>query len=414
MSSDAPIMAPEPLVLLEGVGKDYPATQQAAGKLVRVWEHLRGVKAARQQVFRALDGVGLTIKPGQSTGLIGVNGAGKSTLMKLVAGVMKPDRGVVQVNGRVSALLELGAGFHPEYTGRANIDLACALMGLTPEQTADRLQAILAFADIGTHIEQPVKHYSSGMVVRLGFAVATCVTPDLLITDEVLAVGDESFQRKCISWLEGFLAQGGTLLLCSHSMYHIQKLCTHAAWIDGGCLRQYGEAGDVTRSYLAWHEKKAAPPRTAPVADDPMGAGPGQCDSIYQIRTMALNGQAVNGPLLLRQGSALTVSGTVYSPDDRPPGVAVGLVRANGTPVYGTYSDQEGYVPTRQAPHLWAYSITFPDLALLPGQYVARSHALDPEGMRLFDCVEQQFEVLGSTREEGFCRLPHTWQQSQT
>src|SRR6185295_4191863 len=138
-------------------------------------------------------------------GIIGENGAGKSTLLKIVAGVIQPTRGVVAVGGRVSALLELGSGFHPEYTGLANIELAAALLGLTPRELAQKREEIIAFADIGEHIHDPIKHYSSGMVVRLGFAVATALAPDILITDEVLAVGDESFQKKCIAWIEDFL-----------------------------------------------------------------------------------------------------------------------------------------------------------------------------------------------------------------
>lgn len=399
-----------PLVVLQGVGKSYPlrSQNQAMGRLATVWGHLIG-RPRETGVFHALQGINLNIMRGQSTGLVGVNGAGKSTLMKLVAGVIAPDVGTLRTTGRVGALLELGAGFHPEYTGRANVHMACSLMGMSPAETAERMDHILAFADIGAHIDQPVKQYSSGMVVRLGFAVATSMRPDLLITDEVLAVGDESFQRKCIQWMENYLATGGTLLLCSHSTYHIQKLCTHAAWIDAGQLREFGAAGDVTRRYLAWHEEKAGAarqlvkPGEAQVADA----------SLYQIKTMVLNGQNNGDTLVLSPGASLTVSGTVHSPDGRAPGVAVGLLRADGTPVYGTYSDQEGYTPRQLAAKEYGYSITFPDMPLLPGRYVARSHALDPESMRLFDCVERSFEVTGHTREEGFCRLPHKWDCGQ-
>src|SRR6478736_6170508 len=194
----------------------------------------------------------------ESLGIIGENGAGKSTLLKIVAGVITPTRGVVESRGRVGALLELGSGFHPEYSGIANIDLAAALLGLTRAEIAAKRDQIIAFADIGEHIHDPIKHYSSGMVVRLGFAVATALTPDILITDEVLAVGDESFQKKCIAWMESYLGNGGTLLLCSHSMYHIQKLCTHALWLKDGRVERYGAAADVSQAYLAYHEEKDA------------------------------------------------------------------------------------------------------------------------------------------------------------
>jgi lipopolysaccharide transport system ATP-binding protein len=148
--------------------------------------------------------------------------------------VVKPSTGQVVVNGRIGALLELGSGFHPEYSGLENIHLAAALMGMSNAEIDRKLDSIIEFADIGSHIAEPIKHYSSGMVVRLGFAVATAMQPDILITDEVLAVGDESFQKKCIRWIEGYLSQGGTLLLCSHSMFHIQTLCQKAVWIHDG------------------------------------------------------------------------------------------------------------------------------------------------------------------------------------
>ena len=215
------------LLEVDDVGKDYAKVEARGGRVRLVLRPPAGRGAAR--VFRALDGVSFELKRGESLGVIGENGAGKSTLLKIVAGVIEPTRGTVAVGGRVGALLELGSGFHPEYTGLANIDLAAALLGLTPREIAAKRDEIIAFADIGEHIDEPIKHYSSGMVVRLGFAVATALAPDVLITDEVLAVGDESFQKKCIAWMERYLADGGTLLLCSHSMYHVQKLCRERA-----------------------------------------------------------------------------------------------------------------------------------------------------------------------------------------
>lgn len=363
---------------------------------------LRG-RASSGQRFHALTDIWLDVWRGQSTGLIGVNGAGKSTLLKIIAGVSTPTGGRVVVNGTVSALLELGAGFHPEYTGRQNAVLACALMGLSPEQTGQRLDAILSFADIGAQIDQPIKHYSSGMVVRLGFAVATSVRPDLLITDEVLAVGDESFQRKCIRWMERYLADGGTLLLCSHSLYHIQKLCANAIWIDGGRIRLRGTADEVSRAYRAWNEERQRG------ESENVGSLPVVDASQYHITTMNLAGAVGDETLVLDRSSDLTISGTVYSPDGRPPGLLVGMVRADGTPIYGTYSDGAGYVPSRVDANHFAFRLRFKSLPLLPGRYVARSHALDPECMRLFDTVERVFEVRGSSRDEGYCWLDHEW-----
>jgi lipopolysaccharide transport system ATP-binding protein len=304
-------------------------------------------------------------------------------------------------------LLELGAGFHPEYTGRDNIYLASALMGLTQEQTRERIDGILSFADIGAHIDQPIKHYSSGMVVRLGFAVATSVVPDVLITDEVLAVGDESFQKKCMSWMGRYLDNGGTLLLCSHSMYHIEKLCQRAAWIDHGQMHMLGKAQDVTRRYLAWHEEKGRL-QNSDNNDTKQAATEVNTDGIYHVKHMALNEQA-DGLVSIGLRGQLTVSGAVYSPDGRTPQVAVGVVRADGTPVYGIVSEMDDHTLHADPDGLFAFRICFDNLPLLPGRYLARAHAMDPEGLRLFDHVERPFEVQGDSRELGYVHLSHQW-----
>ena len=396
---------PGQLVSLRGVTKEYALRTTGTRKLAAVAAILRGRPQPPASTFRALQDISFDIARGESTGLVGVNGAGKSTLLKLIAGVVRPSAGSVKVQGRVGALLELGAGFHPEYTGRENINLACALLGLSPRETRQRTGDIIGFADIGAHIDQPVKHYSSGMIVRLGFAVATSVVPDVLITDEVLAVGDESFQRKCIAWMEGYLANGGTLLLCSHSMYHVQKLCSRALWIHEGRLHRNGNSADVTREYLAWHEERQ--PRTATAAQAQTAIP--VAGTQYEIRSMRLNDMDQAEPVVVPQDGALTFSGTVYSPDGRAPAISVAVVRVDGTPVYGTFSELRGYRPKPLGPNLFGYAVRFPSLPLLPGRYVARSHAMDPEGMRLFDQVERQFDVVGHSREMGLCRLEHEW-----
>ena len=393
------------LISLSSVSKHYPLFHQGGHKLAHVWARLRGHPP--QHIFAALQDISFTVSRGESLGVVGVNGAGKSTLLKLIAGVVTASSGQFERTGRIAALLELGAGFQAEYTGRENAYLACALMGLTRLEAEQHMDGILAFADIGQHIDQPIKNYSSGMVVRLGFAVATCITPEVLITDEVLAVGDESFQKKCVSWLEKYRAQGGTLLLCSHSMYHIQKLCQRALWLDAGKLVMAGSAADITRSYLAWHEEKTRQDKDALATAQQR---PQQFDSAaYAVKTMRLNGQNVDNPVCIHTGDSLTVSGSVYSPDGRHPNVAVGMVRADGTPIYGVVSEMDHFNLHQVSPHLFEYTIVFDKLPLLPGRYVARSHAMDPEGFRLFDQVEMPFDVAGASRELGYCRLEHHW-----
>ncbi len=393
-----------PLISLRGVGKNYPVMTTGGDRLRTLASLIAGRRGNAE--FAALNGIDFDVYRGQSLGLIGENGAGKSTLLKLVAGVVKPSTGMVAVNGKIGALLELGAGFHPEYTGRENIFLAAALSGMSRPEVARRIDEILAFADIGSHIDQPIKHYSSGMVVRLGFAIATTMAPDILITDEVLAVGDESFQKKCIAWMEAYLAGGGTLLLCSHSMFHIQKLCHKAIWIHRGAAHAFGSAADITREYLAYHEEKTRLARTIPSEDAPPVLGGGD---IYQIRSLSINGESAEGAVTMAMGETLLVSGTIHSPDGRTPNVAIGMVRADGTPIYGVMSDMDGFEPCKRSPNLFAFALRYPKLALLPGRYHVRAHAMDPEGLRMFDHVERVLNVTGTSRELGMCRLEHEW-----
>ncbi len=388
------------LLVLDGVGKDYPKLATRGGRLRLVANLLRGRAAGES--FRALDDVSFAMRRGQSLAVVGENGAGKSTLLKIVAGVIRPTRGHVDVQGRIAALLELGSGFHPEYTGYANIDLAAALLGLDPEEIAGRREAIVEFADIGPHIHDPIKTYSSGMVVRLGFAIATALAPDVLITDEVLAVGDESFQKKCIAWMEQYLEGGGTLMLCSHSMYHVQKLCAHALWLDHGRVRLYDEAAVVAREYLAFHEAKSTQHRE--FRQQVLGD--------YQVTSLRLTPRG--GGAEVDPVAGFDVAVEIRSPDARPPVCAVGVVRADGTPIFGTTSEVDGARGVMVSADTCAFSVTFRDLPLQPGHYLLRAHAMDPEGMRLFDHHETPFVVAGTTRELGYAHLPHEWHGQRT
>ena len=385
------------LVRLAGVTKDYPRVARSADRvrtLAALLFHRRDMPH-----FRALDAIDLELRPGESVGIVGENGAGKSTLLKIIAGVVRPTSGSAEVRGRVGALLELGSGFHPDYTGRENIYLSSALMGLSRRETRSREQSIVEFADIGEHIDEPIKHYSSGMAVRLGFAVATALDPEVLITDEVLAVGDESFQKKCIRWIEQFRARGGTLLLCSHSMYHVQTLCSRALWIHHGKARMAGDSFDVTREYLAYHEQKTA-------AEAPARRAEGEMARILRIWTERADG--ATGDTFAR-GDTLVLQGLAYGPGDVPPVLLFGIVRVDGTAVYGSLSKETGFEPVRIGADRFAFAVRFDALALLPGKYRLRAHALDESGLRLYDTMEVEFVVTGQTREFGIVGLPHRW-----
>ena len=388
------------LVQLRDIGKDYPVFGPRTSKLRTLFELLTGRAVHSYQ--RALSGLDLSILPGESWGIIGENGAGKSTLLKIIAGVVRPSRGTRVVNGRLSALLELGTGFHPEYSGRENIYLASALMGWSRAETHANLDAILEFADIGDHIDQPIKTYSTGMVVRLGFAVATSLKPDLLVTDEVLAVGDESFQKKCLRWMENYRADGGALLLCSHSMYHIQSLCQKAVWIHQGRARMQGEAYAVTQAYLAYHEEKNAREGEARPSSDFQALYP--ClESVWAARA---DGQPCN---VFDCGDDILLTGRYHSPDDQATVVMTGVTRIDGTPVYGTFSNDAAYTCARIEQSTFEFRFLIEANPMLPGKYKLKAHTLDEHGLRLFDSMAVEITINGKTRDHGLVRLKHKW-----
>lgn len=209
---------------------------------------LKGRRAAYKE-FWALQGISFDVPFGQTFGVIGSNGSGKSTLLKCLAGILRPDKGSITHQGRLSALLELGAGFHQELTGRENVYLNGAILGLTKRDVAARFDDIVAFAGLEDFIDTPVKNYSSGMFVRLGFAVAAHVDPDVLLIDEVLSVGDESFQRQCAEKIEQFRRDGRTILFVSHGLNQVEQLCERVAWIDHGELVDIGPANEVITKY---------------------------------------------------------------------------------------------------------------------------------------------------------------------
>ena len=388
------------LVRVQGVSKFYPRVHRPGERLRAFAALMAGRKP--QDGAEVLHDISLEVSAGQSFGIIGENGAGKSTLLKVLTGVIKPSRGSVEVNARVAALLELGAGFQPEFSGIDNVKMKASLLGMSSKQLDRRMDDILAFADIGEYVHEPVKHYSSGMVVRLGFAVVAASDPELLITDEVLAVGDESFQKKCIRWIESFLEKGNTLLMVSHSMYLVQKLCTKALWIHEGRARELGDVFPVTQAYLAYHEEKNALEKQQRHSLD-------GDSGLYCVKKFTHPGHSGDEDFVIRHGEDLEAELILSSPDGRPPVALIGVIRADGTPVYGVASDFDGIAPERIDDRQFRFRIRFNALQLLPGSYSIRGHAMDPEGMRLCDTSEHRFTVSGQSREMGFIHLPHQW-----
>lgn len=231
---------------LEDVSKHY---RFYASPGARLRELITG--KVRHTTFHALDACNLSASAGESIGIIGDNGAGKSTLLKLVAGVLRPSSGAVTVSGRMTAILELGVGFHPEFSGRENIFYGGALMGIPRADLVKHVDGIIDFSELEAFIDRPVKTYSSGMFVRLAFALATSVDPEVLIVDEALAVGDQSFQKKCIDRMAAFKKTGCAILFCSHSMHHVSQFCDRAIWVDAGKIALDGAADDVIARYTS-------------------------------------------------------------------------------------------------------------------------------------------------------------------
>ena len=233
-----------PRIIVNNLNKDFRIYDSPQDRL---WELI--LRKPRHKLYHVLSDISFALPDGRSLGIIGDNGAGKSTLLKLLVGTLQPSSGDIQLNGQVAALLELGAGFHPEFTGRRNIYLNASLLGVPDDNIAELEQDIIQFSELDYFIDRPVKTYSSGMYVRLAFSIATMVRPDILVIDEALSVGDMAFQRKCVERMNQFRAEQKTMVFCSHSMFHIQELCDTAIWIDKGKIREIGDSDKVVGHY---------------------------------------------------------------------------------------------------------------------------------------------------------------------
>ncbi len=388
-------MPDSPLVQLQDVTKVFPDTQRSSQRWVGLAQSLRGKSTADGKT--ALADISLEIRRGESVGLIGENGAGKSTLLKILAGVLNPTYGKLKLRARVGALLELGAGFHPDYSGRENVKFNLALQGFSPRQIAQALPAVYKFADIDHALDKPIKHYSSGMVMRLGFAALTVAKPEVLITDEVLAVGDEAFQRKCLRWIDQYIDQGGTLLLVSHSMDQVTRLCQRAYWLQEGKIVEQGESQTVVDRYLAYHEKKNQTNRHTPAQFD---------GTAYRTESVQLNGLPENSEITIATGADLKISVAVFSPDDRPPVIALGIKDAHSNAVFGVTSEMDNVTPRKVAAQRYHFDLHLQHLPLAPGDYFVTAHAMDPEGLRLFDTVTRDFVVTGPQSWPGMLYSP--------
>ncbi len=240
-----------PAITFKNVTKNYTLSRELGGGIKNFLFRLpKAIKQIRASGYCTLKDVSFEVRSGETLGIIGRNGAGKSTLLGLMAGVLRPSAGAVEVNGKVTPLLDLGGGFHPDLTGRDNIMLNGVLLGLNRKDVARKMDEIIEFADLGDYIGQPIRTYSGGMLARLGFSVAAHLDPEILLVDEVLAVGDADFRKKCLDKMLGFKRNGVTIVFISHSMEDVRRLCDRVLWIEARGVTMTGDPAAVTGAYL--------------------------------------------------------------------------------------------------------------------------------------------------------------------
>lgn len=426
MSAHATASEMQAALSLQGVGKEYRLYDSARQRLRAL---LTGQSLHRSHW--ALRDVSLTMQRGECLGVIGDNGAGKSTLLKLLAGALQPSTGQLQVRGRITAILELGAGFHPEFTGHENLFFAGSLMGLTPAQLTQLEPEIVEFAELHDAMQRPVKTYSSGMVVRLAFALVTAVQPDVLIIDEALAVGDQHFQKKCLDRILAFRSNGCSILFCSHSPYHIRHLCDRALWLQGGQMQALGPTEQVLAAYeAASRQSKAAlasSTQEAPAASELEEAAAGAVpppasaqqaqgmDRAHWLQVQVLDLQPAADPqsLPVLPGPDLLLELRAHVPGDVAPSFGVMLEQLHGVGITAvTMHSQAGVQPVRQADGSWAMRLRFPALPLCSGDYVLSAYLFDGSGLIVLD-EWLRFLPLRFVSEQplpGLVHLPHVWE----
>ncbi|HEY2091384.1 MAG TPA: ABC transporter ATP-binding protein [Thermoanaerobaculia bacterium] len=376
----------------------------------------RDLKLAPEATVSALHDVSFAIDKGEAFGIIGRNGSGKSTMLKIISGILKPTSGTLTVNGRIAALIELGAGFHPEITGRENIFINGIMLGLTRREIESRFDSIVEFSGIRPFLDQPVKTYSSGMYVRLGFAVAVHVDPDVLLIDEVLSVGDEEFSQKCVAKIQEMKFRGVTLVFVTHQLDQVRNLCDRALWLDKGDARVIGDPVRVVDDYLqdvagpraaaASAPQQEAKEEPAAPRDEEERWGSGE----VILKRVALTDHQGRDLVALGAGTPVAVEMDVevkVPQDDFVFGV--GIYHADGTCVYGTNTDLEGLAPEKLDGNGRVRFIV-PSLDLVAGGYRIDA-AVHTRNGRAFDyrrgCI--RFVVGSRVHDVGIYRPQHEW-----
>jgi lipopolysaccharide transport system ATP-binding protein len=408
------------VILLEGVGKCFPLYKRPVDRLLE-W---CGV-AQTSRPFWALRNITLAVQPGKTTGLVGVNGSGKSTLLKLMTGTLLPTTGTLKVEGRVAALLELGTGFHPEFTGRQNIWINGQFLGMTPQEIAQRQDSIIAFSELGDFIDQPIRTYSSGMIVRLGFSIAAAVNPDVLIIDEALSVGDAHFSQKCLRRIREFKESGATILFVSHDPNAVTTLCDEAVLLHEGQILEVGKPRDVLERYgvllaaQSTENKAMAFQRSAMKSPNSEATKSGTFEAlITKVRTLDERGEEsqifFTGGQLRVELEVLFLS-TVVSPT-----IGILIRDAFGTDLFGTNTKlKEMDLGTVTEGTVIQLEISLP-LQLGEGKYTitAAVHRDETHLEKCYDWTDRAaaFSVRNKGKREaiGKILLSNTWKLNQT
>ena len=385
-------------IRLRGIHKSYSLESRP---WARLWQQLSG-KGSEHHVHHALADVSLDVRRGEVVGIIGRNGAGKSTLLQIVCGVLQASRGERLVNGRIAALLELGAGFNPELTGRENVRLNGPLLGMSAAQIEAKLPGIVDFAGIGEFIDQPVRSYSSGMFVRLAFSMATSVEPDILIIDEALSVGDDAFARKSFERIMTLKDRGVTILFCSHSLFQVESLCQRALWLHDGRVAFDGAAAQAVVEYKAWSERHEGGGGHLAVAKH-FGSARAELLTVAFVREMA-NYQSARDDLgvLVHFRSVL---------DEACPTLGIVVHGADGRAVTSAGSWMDGLTIERGAAGHGTVTLLFPKCALLKGRYTVSAYLMCERALNVLSAAEHvlSFEVQQAHLEQGVVSLPRLW-----
>lgn len=405
----------EDAICVRQLSKCYQLYQQPIDRLKQfLW---RG----RRQYYRelwALRDINFAVMPGEVIGIVGRNGSGKSTLLQLVCGTLTPTSGEVLVNGRVAALLELGAGFNPEFTGRENVMMGATVMGLDQSRIAARLEEIIDFSGVREFIDQPVKTYSSGMFVRLAFSVAINVDPDILVIDEALSVGDGAFARKSFNRIMQMRDAGKTILFCSHSLFQVESLCTRAIWINQGRLMMDGEAAQVVAAYQGYLDKNGAdssadPEITGGSSLTEESSEPVHGSAHIKKITVTVDGEDSHGAVIMSEQSSIVVCITFTSDPDLPcPTIAITL-HATDNRMLTSAATWEDQFPLQRTPDGSGHvCLRLDQLPLLKGEYLVNAYLLCERGLHLYDSAEgvATLHVQQMGRLQGYFTIPHQWQ----